>query len=113
MPNDFQDIKPLYALVAESCKHRKVLEELLKITPGLSEEPPLVDSNLAKIFITELLWGKGYLKPDNAQPIKKILDLEKDIRKHFNRLNSQQDSGTEDPITGRLPLNHFLLSFQF
>lgn len=75
---------------------------MLKLTRGLNENPPIVEHHLAKIFLTELLWGKGYLKPENAQPIRKILELESDIRKHFTRVNSQQDNGTEEPVTGRL-----------
>jgi len=71
----FRDIKPLYALVAESIKHRTVLEGLIGET-NLGERQPAVDLHLAKI----------------------ILELEADLR---HRLD--ESTQAEEPAPIRVP----------
>jgi len=75
----YRDIKPIYALLAECLKHQALIEDLIN-SSGLRDEQPVVDPHLARILITELLWGKGYLKPENARPIKTILNFESNLR---------------------------------
>lgn len=79
----------MYALVAESCKHQDTLERLIESTEGLKS----VDRHLAKVLITELLWGKGYLKPQNARAIQTILGLENLLRQTL------QGVSTSHPVT--------------
>ena len=60
-----QDVKPLYALCAETCKNQTAIDEFIRNNDGLNADPPTVDKYLAKVLITELVFGKGYLKPEN------------------------------------------------
>ncbi|XP_046437723.1 28S rRNA (cytosine-C(5))-methyltransferase-like [Daphnia pulex] len=94
----FRDVKPLYALVAESCKHQIELDELVNNTAGLQNVQPF-DPHLARILITELLWGKGYLKPENARAIRIILELENDLRQALDGMNSQEDKDSIHQIS--------------
>jgi len=77
--------------VAESVKHQHALEELVNKTKLNQVQPP-IDVHLAKILITELLWGKGYLKPDQARPIKLILSYASDLKKYLNEKTSIDES---------------------
>lgn len=86
-------MKPLYALVAETCKHRDVLEQLLAGSSELSASG--IDPHLSKILITELIWGRGYLKPENARAIHTILGIESQLR---SSLKGLQSSHPEQPL---------------
>ncbi|XP_032780727.1 28S rRNA (cytosine-C(5))-methyltransferase [Daphnia magna] len=94
----FRDVKPLYALVAESCKHQSALDELINNTAGFQNVKPF-DPHLARILITELIWGKGYLKPINARAIRIILELESDLRQALDSLNSQEENDSVQQIS--------------
>ncbi|KRT83787.1 hypothetical protein AMK59_4718 [Oryctes borbonicus] len=63
--------KALYALVVETLKYSKQLDFLLKRSK-LFEKEPRFNPWLAKVLITELLWGKKHL-PGQSKPIKTIL----------------------------------------
>lgn len=83
-------MKPLYALVAESCKHKAVLDKLFSTVPGLkgnSYEAEFV----TRVLVTELLWGKGYLKPENAKAIRSVLQLEQDLRRAVQSPGPSED----------------------
>lgn len=58
--------------------------------------------------MTELLWGKGYLKPENARAIRIILELESELRCALENMKSQPE--TVHPVSGRL-INFFLSIF--
>ena len=87
-------------MVAESCKHQSELDELVN-TAGLQNVQPF-DPHLARILITELLWGKGYLKPENARAIRIILELENDLRQALDSMNSQEENDSVHQVSGRL-----------
>ena len=65
---------------------------------NLGERQPAVDLHLAKVLITELLWGKQTLKPENARAIKIILELEADLR---HRLDESTQAEEPAPIRGK------------
>ena len=79
-----------------------MIEELIS-SSGLSEQQPATDAHLTRILITELLWGKGYLKPENARPIKAILNLESNLRDALKK----KDYNPVDEIQGRSCYIHF------
>ena len=88
-------------MVAESCKHQIELDELVNNTAGLQNVQPF-DPHLARILITELLWGKGYLKPENARAIRIILELENDLRQALDSMTSQEENDSVHQVSGRL-----------
>lgn len=93
--------------MAESCKHQNELDTLIKkVTESENVHP--IDPYLARILITELLWGKGYLKPEHARAIRIILELESDLRSTLASMQFHPDNIS--PISGRL-INIFF-SFQ-
>jgi len=61
-----------------------LIEELIS-SSGLREQQPAADPYLSRILVTELLWGKGYLKPENARAIKTILNVESNLRDALNK----------------------------
>ena len=86
----------MYALLAESLKHQHTIEELIT-SSGLKDHQPIIDPYLSKILIAELLWGKGYLRPENARPIRAILNIENCLRNALKGI----DSNPIDEIEGR------------
>jgi len=97
-----RDIKPIYALLAECLKRQPLIEELIS-SSGLREQQPTADPYLSRILVTELLWGKGYLKPENARAIKTILNVESNLRDALNK----KDYSPVDEIQGRCYYIHF------
>lgn len=95
-------------MVAESCKHQSALDELINNTAGFQNVKPF-DPHLARILITELIWGKGYLKPINARAIRIILELESDLRQALDSLNSQEENDSVQQISGRLTKSLFCI----
>ncbi|CAG9766044.1 unnamed protein product [Ceutorhynchus assimilis] len=75
--------KALYALVATSFQKSNEIDLLLKRTKLLDIETRL-DSWLAKILISELMWGKGQLPNSGAKPIQTILSYEQAFRAHLS-----------------------------
>nr|XP_022903667.1 uncharacterized protein LOC111415987 [Onthophagus taurus] len=68
------NIKALYALTLNCIKYAKQLDVALNKTEMLTKEPRL-DAWLAKVLITELLWGKGRLPP-GSKPVETILSYQ-------------------------------------
>lgn len=60
------------------------IDNLINKTNLLMNEPRF-DAWLAKILITELLWGKNALKTD-CKPIKIILAYEQKLREELNNI---------------------------
>lgn len=60
------------------------IDSLINKTNLLINEPRF-DAWLAKILITELLWGKNALKTD-CKPIKTILAYEQKLREELNNI---------------------------
>lgn len=64
------------ALVFETLKHARVLDILIQRTSILFNEPRL-DPWLARVLMTELLWGKKDKLVSDAKPVKTILTYSK------------------------------------
>jgi len=80
-----------------------LIEELIS-SSGLLEQQPIVDPHLSRILVTELLFGKGYLKPENARPIRTILNLETNLRDALKKTDCHVDD-----VQGRSPDSYFFL----
>ena len=80
----------MYALVAECCKHRQILERLVNETIGLLDSG--VDLMLLKVLVTELLFGKKYLKPEGAKAIRVVLERESELRRSLETLTKDSAS---------------------
>ncbi|GJQ75575.1 hypothetical protein Trydic_g17656 [Trypoxylus dichotomus] len=72
--------KALYALIVETLKYNKQLDFLLK-RAKLFEKEPRFNPWLAKVLVTELLWGKKQL-PGQSKPIKTILAYQQILSAH-------------------------------
>ncbi|XP_050305093.1 28S rRNA (cytosine-C(5))-methyltransferase [Anthonomus grandis grandis] len=86
--------KALYALVAKAFQKSQELELLFKRTKLLEKESRL-DPWLAKILISELLWGKKQLPQCEAKPVLTILGYEQAFKAHLS-------DSTDDFISERL-----------
>ncbi|RZB77473.1 methyltransferase NSUN5, partial [Asbolus verrucosus] len=84
-PVSFENIKGLYALVVHAFQRTEDIEKLLKKSKLLIREPRF-DPWLAKILITELLWGKNRLTGE-SKPIKTILGYEQIFKAHMSDLS--------------------------
>ena len=96
-------------MVAESSKHQNELDELIKNTKGFQNVQHF-DPHLTRILITELIWGKGYLKPENARAIRIILELENELRSALDSIKLQPENESFPQITGRLITFSFVFS---
>ncbi|XP_074113899.1 nop2/Sun-like domain containing protein 5 isoform X1 [Cotesia typhae] len=72
------NIKAIYALAATALQNSSQLTELLEKTEILKKEPRL-DHWLARILITELIWGKQSLQSE-AKPVLTIRNYENQLR---------------------------------
>ncbi|XP_066146187.1 28S rRNA (cytosine-C(5))-methyltransferase [Euwallacea fornicatus] len=75
--------KALYALVVTTLKKSKELDLLLKRTHLLEKESRL-NPWLARVLISELLWGKKQLPKNDAKPILTVLAYEQVFRAHLS-----------------------------
>lgn len=90
-----QNIKGVYALVVETIKHAKELDDLLTRSKLLQKETRL-QPWLAKILITELLFGKKELKGE-SKPIQTILSY----KNQFEKLSKQKKFKSSDKAKGK------------
>ena len=102
-------MKPLYALCAETCKNQTAIDEFIRNNDGLNADPPTVDKYLAKVLITELVFGKGYLKPENARAIRIILELESQLRNSLLGMKSNSTDESKHPPGRNKKLIFFFL----
>ncbi|KAH0552412.1 hypothetical protein KQX54_009645 [Cotesia glomerata] len=72
------NIKAIYALAATALQNSSQLTELLEKTEILKKQPRL-DQWLARILITELIWGKKSLQSE-AKPVLTIRNYENQLR---------------------------------
>lgn len=82
------NVKAIFALVSEAVQHGTDLESVLEQTDMLAKEKPL-DSCLARILITELLWGKNVL-PGQSRPVETVLKYESRLKKASLKGNKTQ-----------------------
>ncbi|KAH1009591.1 hypothetical protein HUJ04_001923 [Dendroctonus ponderosae] len=75
--------KALFALVMTTFQKTNEINLLLKRTQLLDKEPRL-DPCLAKILISELVWGKKQLPRSDAKPILTILAYEQAFHAHLS-----------------------------
>ncbi len=87
------NIKALYALLAESARRSKTLDRILEGSQLLSREPGL-DPHLARVLVTELLFGKGVL-PGESRPVKAVKAHEEELRREARK---QQEGGRTAPF---------------
>lgn len=79
-------LKALYGLVSETLRHGSELSTIVRQSQILIKEPRL-DAWLARVLITQLLWGKQPLV-GSALPIKIILNYESELRGLQEKLSS-------------------------
>ncbi|XP_046740778.1 28S rRNA (cytosine-C(5))-methyltransferase [Diprion similis] len=80
------NIKALYALALTSLQHASQLDQLIRRTLILVNEPRL-DPWLARILITELLWGKKHLSSE-CKPVLTVLAYEKSLKDELKNTES-------------------------
>lgn len=85
----FRNIKALYALIVSTVQNDSNLEFLLKKSELLQKETRL-EPWLAKVLITELLWGKMRL-PGNSKPVQTILAYQTIFNDHLNDLEQPRN----------------------
>ncbi|XP_063975530.1 28S rRNA (cytosine-C(5))-methyltransferase [Diachasmimorpha longicaudata] len=83
------NLKGVYALATTTLHNGGKLNEIIRKSQILFKEPRF-DPWLARVLITELIWGKGVLK-NESKPVQTILTYEQEIRQHL------QDQGPEPP----------------
>lgn len=88
-----QNLKGVYALATTTLHNAGKLNQIIRHTQLLFKEPRF-DPWLARVLITELIWGKGVLNND-SKPIKTILTYENIIREYLQ--NSTSVFTTEEP----------------
>ncbi|KAJ8683075.1 hypothetical protein QAD02_018867 [Eretmocerus hayati] len=94
------NVQGIYALVSEALQHCKELDFIIEQTQILVENPRF-DPWLAKILITELLWGKKRLASD-AKPVLTILEYKEKLQKALLQ-NSDAAAGPCDKKKAKLP----------
>ncbi|XP_001605827.2 probable 28S rRNA (cytosine-C(5))-methyltransferase [Nasonia vitripennis] len=72
------NVQGIYALVSETLHHCKELQSIIDQTEILIENPRF-DPWLARVLITELLWGKKVLKSE-AKPILTVLNYKEKLQ---------------------------------
>lgn len=85
-----QNVSAIYSLCLNTLQKEAQLNELISKTNLLVNEPRL-DPWLAKILITELLWGKKVLNTD-CKPGQTIRSYEKQLRKELGDINDVEAS---------------------
>ncbi|KOC62174.1 Putative methyltransferase NSUN5 [Habropoda laboriosa] len=81
------NVSAIFALCFNTLQKEVQLDHLIDKTNLLKNEPRL-DVWLAKVLITELLWGKKALE-SYCKPIKTILSYEKCLRKELNNIDKE------------------------
>ncbi|KOX74881.1 hypothetical protein WN51_13442 [Melipona quadrifasciata] len=79
------NVSAIYSLCHKTLAKERQLNYLLKKTNILINEPRL-DPWLAKILVTELLWGKKTLKAE-CKPIQTVLAYEQKLREELNNVD--------------------------
>lgn len=104
-------MKGVFALATTTLQHEADLKDLIRKTQLLLNEPRL-DPWLARVLITELIWGKQSIKGD-AKPLQTILNYENQLRDILKTINPQQN---EEPIFKKKGNNYetfFLLTYLY
>ncbi|KAL7288987.1 hypothetical protein TKK_0016945 [Trichogramma kaykai] len=79
------NVQGIYALVSETLRHSKELQYILDYSKILIENPRF-DPWLARVLITELLWGKKVLKSE-AIPIVTVLSYKEKLLKALEQIS--------------------------
>ncbi|XP_015605203.1 probable 28S rRNA (cytosine-C(5))-methyltransferase isoform X2 [Cephus cinctus] len=82
--NKHPNIRGLYALALTTLQNGSHLDHLIRSTRILFEEPRL-DPWLARVLITELLWGKQRLQSE-SKPVKTILLYQTKLQKYLKEI---------------------------
>ena len=102
-----QNKKALTALVSETLRHNTLLEILLT-KAKIREQEPRLAIPLAKILITELLWGKKRLGGE-AKPIQTVVKYQEKFISILSKIERQNRKN--GIVTGKQRQSHFLLLF--
>jgi putative methyltransferase len=87
------NIKALYALIVHTFQRTDHIEKLFKKSKLLVKEPRF-DPWLAKVLVTELLWGKKRLAGE-SKPVKTILAYEQILKAHLSDVSYNDDKEVE------------------
>lgn len=93
-----QNVKAVYALVAETLQRSNEIDTLLKKSQILEKEQGL-NPWLARILITELLWGKKNIAGE-SKPVKTILAYKQALNAHLSEVKSTLKDNTPDKPKG-------------
>lgn len=93
-----QNVKAVYALVAETIQRSSEIDALLKRSKILDKEQGL-NPWLARILITELLWGKKHISGD-SKPVKTILAYKQILNAHLSEVASTLKENVSDKPKG-------------
>lgn len=88
-----QNVKAVYALVAETLQKSSEIDNLLKRSQILEKEKGL-NPWLARILITELLWGKKHLAGE-SKPVKTVLAYKQVLNAHVSDVASKSDESVK------------------
>ncbi|GLH15049.1 uncharacterized protein GBIM_19452 [Gryllus bimaculatus] len=89
-----ENLQGIYSLAFKSIRNDQLLESLIKKTGLLNKK---FEPNLAKILVTELLWGKQELK-GCSPPVKLTLKHEEALRKALKEASIPVDLTEEKPL---------------
>lgn len=88
-----QNVKAITALVSEALRHSHKLETIIEKSELFKNEVALSkQSQLTKILITELLWGKKKLG-GGSKPVITILSYQSKLEKYLTKLESDAGEG--------------------
>lgn len=87
-----QNVSAIYSLCLNALQKKEQLNQLLHKTHLLINEPRL-DPWLARILITELLWGKKVLKAE-CRPAQTIRSYENLLKDELSTISNVQESET-------------------
>ena len=85
-------------MVSETLRHSKELQFVIDSSKILVENPRF-DPWLARILLTELLWGKKVLKSE-AKPILTVLSYKEKVQQAYEQI-SDADLDPSDRIKGK------------
>lgn len=83
----------MYALIVHTFQRTDHIEKLFKKSKLLVKEPRF-DPWLAKVLVTELLWGKKRLAGE-SKPVKTILAYEQILKAHLSDVSYNDDKEVE------------------
>lgn len=97
-------VKAIFALASEAARNEALLTHLFAVTGLIENERPL-DSNLAKILASELLWGKGLSKAGNSKPVVTLRGYESKLKSNVAKKDVPKRSISKNEIPRYVRIN--------